>query len=263
MYDAFSADYDRFVNWEGRLRFELPWIESQLQAVGGAGSRLLDAACGTGWHAITLAQRGYLSAGADLSAAMIERARGNAAKEGATVNFEAAGFGALAWRFGAGGFDAVLCLGNSLPHVLSAAELEHALSDFAACLRPGGLLLLQNRNFDALALSRARWMEPQSYRQGEAEWLFLRFYDYDPDGLITFNILTLQREGDGAWQQQVSSTRLRPLPQAELLEALERAGFETPACYGSLGGELFEAGKSGNLVVVARRVRSILNAPSL
>ena len=25
-YDPFSADYDRFVNWEGRLAYELPFI---------------------------------------------------------------------------------------------------------------------------------------------------------------------------------------------------------------------------------------------
>ena len=77
MYDQFSSDYDRFVNWPNRLVVEMPFIERQLQAIAleAAGpARVLDAACGTGVHAIALAQRGYRVAGADLSAGMIERA---------------------------------------------------------------------------------------------------------------------------------------------------------------------------------------------
>jgi len=124
MYDDLSVDYDRFVNWEARLAAELSFIEEQLQAVDAHG--LQDAACGTGMHAIALAREGYEVTGTDLSAGMIERARVNAAKAGATVRFEVAGFTQLALHFlppGAGeeqgDFDALLCLGNSLPHLLT------------------------------------------------------------------------------------------------------------------------------------------------
>ena len=63
MYDSFSSDYDRFVNWPSRLEAELPFIQAQLDAAGAR--RVLDAACGTGRHAIALAERGYATAGAD------------------------------------------------------------------------------------------------------------------------------------------------------------------------------------------------------
>ena len=44
-YDAFSSEYDRFVNWDNRLAFELPFLERQLTALGGPrGLRVLDAA---------------------------------------------------------------------------------------------------------------------------------------------------------------------------------------------------------------------------
>jgi SAM-dependent methyltransferase len=254
VYDTFSSDYDRFVNWNARLAVELPWIEEQLQALQAPGQgavRILDAACGTGMHAIALAQRGYSAAGADLSPAMVERARQNAAAAGVTARFEAAGFGRLAQTFGKAAFEAVLCLGNSLPHVLSAGELAATLGDFAACLRPGGLLIVQNRNFDAVMSSRERWMEPQAYQEEAQEWIFLRFYDYDPDGLITFNILTLRRQGTGGWTQQATATRLRPLLQAELEAALRAAGFTFITSYGNMNGAPFEARTSGNLVVTA------------
>ncbi|HEY72379.1 MAG: hypothetical protein DRJ03_26015 [Chloroflexi bacterium] len=261
MYDDFSADYDRFVDWPARLPAELPFIEQQLQAVDA--SRVLDAACGTGMHAIALAQQGYEVTGTDLSAGMIERARVNADAANVDVRFEAAGFGELARRFAPGSFDALLCLGNSLPHLLTSADLAAALADFAACLRPGGLLLIQNRNFDAVLGQGERWMEPQSRREGGSEWLFLRFYDFEPDGVpsewpflrdgtLTFNLATLRREGTGNWSQQITSTQLRPLRQEDLTAALSETAFEDVVCYGDMTGAPFEANRSPNLVVTAR-----------
>ena len=251
MYDDFSEDYDRFVNWAGRLAYEMPFLELQL-AQYAPGVTVLDSACGTGMHAIALAQKGYAAVGADLSPRMVERARENARQAGVTVRFEAAGFGELAINFGQSRFDALLCLGNSLPHLLSEAELSRAMGDFAACLRPGGMLLIQNRNFDAVVKRRERWMEPQSFREGESEWLFLRFYDYDEDGLISFNIVNLRREGGQPWAQQVMTTRLRPLLQAETVRLLGKAGFHDIACYGDMSGAPFNPESSGNLIVVAR-----------
>ncbi len=250
MYDDFSSDYDRFMNWPARLAGEVPFVERELQAAGAR--RVLDAACGTGMHAVALAQRGYEVAGADLSAGMVERARANAAAVGVDARFEAAGFGALSGTFAPGGFDAVLCLGNSLPHLLTPADLSAALADFGACLRPGGLLLIQNRNFDAVLGRGERWMEPQPHREGESEWLFLRFYDFEPNGRLTFNLVTLRREGAGAWSQQTTSTRLWPLRQAELATALETT-FDDVVCYGDMVGADFCPKSSPNLVITARR----------
>ncbi len=278
MYDSFSSDYDCFVDWEARLPAELPFIERQLQAV--EASRVLDVACGTGMHTIALAQKGYETAGADLSVGMIERARANAAATGVDVRFEAAGFGGLARAFGMSrpeepglerlpsaassssaassgrrgvSLDALLCLGNSLPHLLTPADLKAALADFAACLRRGGLLLIQNRNFDAVMARGERWMEPQARREGAIEWLFLRFYDFQPDGTLTFNLATLRREEAGDWSQRVASTQLRPLLQAELVAALAEAGFAAAARYGDMSGAPFDPRVSPNLVITTRR----------
>lgn len=264
IYEAFSADYDRFVDWPARLAAEFPFIERELQAV--EARRVLDAACGTGMHALALAERGYEVVGADLSAGMIRRAQANATAVGREVRFEVIGLGNLSARID-GSFDALLCLGNSLPHVLTPEDLAVAVGDFAACLRPGGLLLIQNRNFDALLARHrrnpqsleARWMEPQSYVKGsqeEAEWLFLRFYDFELDGTLTFNLVTLRREGAGGWTQQVVTTKLWPWRRSELVTALEGVGFEEIVCWGDMQGARFDVECSPNLVVGARRARS-------
>ena len=250
LYDSLSKDYDRFVDWPSRLAFELPFLRRQLEAA--QAKRVLDAACGSGMHSIALAQDGYQVTGVDLSAGMIQQAKANAQAAGLDVAFVTAGFGNLAATAGAP-FDALLCLGNSLPHVLTRDELATTVTDMAAALRPGGLLLLQNRNFDAVLKRRERWLGPQSRQSGEREWLFVRFYEYEDDGTLTFHVLTLQREGNGRWQQGEDHTRLYPWRKKELVDVLAAAGFHGVTGYGDMTGEPFCPDASSDLVIVAQR----------
>jgi SAM-dependent methyltransferase len=256
-YDDFSGDYDRFVNWEERLSAEMPFLLEKLSAVAPEKNRpvhVLDAACGTGMHAIALAKAGNRASGADISTEMVRAAKENARAAQLNIEFKTAGFGMLAEAFTGSSsypFDSIICLGNSLPHLLSQQAILDGLVDVANCLRPGGLLLLQNRNFDAVMAEKNRWLGTQSQVDGSHEWLFLRFYDFDPDGLITFNIIRLHRDGSGNWTQQESVTRLFPLKQENLLHLLEKAGFHQISCFGQMGNETFDPAKSGNLVVTA------------
>jgi glycine/sarcosine N-methyltransferase len=247
LYDALAADYDRFVSWEGRLAYELPFLTRLFEE--HRVRNVLDAACGTGQHAIALAQRGYRVTGADLSAAMIERARENAAATETEVTFVVAGLGELA-SLGET-FDATICLGSSLPHLLTAEAVDAALVDFAAVLHPGGLLLIQNRNFDRVWSERERFMGPQSHRDGDQEWLFVRFYDFH-EKTITFNMIRLQRSG-GGWKQDVEATELRPIFRDELGTSLARAGFGRVAFYGDYQSLAFDPADSGDLIAVALR----------
>lgn len=253
LYDALADDYDRFVSWEGRLAHELPFIEALFR---GHGVRhVLDAACGTGHHAIALARRGYRVAGADLSSPMVERARQNAAAAGVEVAFAVAGFGALRLlRTPAGqatgeAFDAVLCLGNSLPHLVTPPALAAALADFAALLRPGGLLLIQNRNFDRVWAARERFMPLQSYPDEDGEWLFIRFYDFH-ESTVTFNMIRLRRTAEG-WTQDIQSTELRPIFRDDLAQALAAAGFAGITFYGGYDRSPFDTAHSADLIALA------------
>ncbi len=214
---------------------------------------MLDAATGTGMHAIALAKNGYTACGADISRGMIEHALRNAQAAKVQVRFEVAGFGNLAGTFGAGAFDAVLCLGNSLPHVLSHIELDSTLRDFGNCLKPGGMLIIQNRNFDAVVANHQRWMEPQSYAEAGKEWIFERFYDFDNDGLLTFNMVILKRQLGGQWKQSVVSSRMRPILKVELLLSLSESGFDCLSAFGDMTGAPYDHDLSPNLVMFCRK----------
>jgi glycine/sarcosine N-methyltransferase len=253
LYDALAADYDRFVNWEARLAHELPFLEGLFE--GDEVRRVLDAACGSGQHAIALARRGYQVVGADLSAAMIGRARENAATAGVDATFVVAGLGELDSMVRPTGsespFDALLCLGNSLPHLLTADAVTAALDDFTVVLRPGGLLVIQNRNLDRVWTRRERFMGPQAHSEDKGQWLFVRFYDFHPSTL-TFNMVRLVHTGDG-WVQDVEATELRPIFAGELAEGLRDAGFGQVQLYGGYDRSPFNPDDSGDLLVVARK----------
>ncbi len=241
-YDRLAAVYDVMNDWPARLAFELPWLEQTLAAQGT--QRVLDVACGTGQHVITLARHGYTTAGADASPAMIAEAQRNAAAAGVSATFAVSNLLDLDAHI-AGVFDAVLCLGNSLPHLLAQEQLVAALRQMHRRLVDRGLLILHNLNYDLRMQTRPRFFAAG----GDAHTLVWRFADYDTAGIV-FHTALFQWTGS-AWTVAVDSTRQRPLLVADLREALHQAGFGATALYGALDGRPFDVTASGDLVIVA------------
>ena len=249
LYDAFSEDYDRFVNWKARLEFEMPFFRALFDEYHVR--RVLDSACGTGQHALAFAREGYEVTATDLSKPMIERARENALAAGLAVHFYVLGFGELADAL-PGLYDALTCLGNSLPHLTTEAALGAALQDFARVLKPGGILVIQNRNFDRVLAQQERFMPPEVYRAGDREWIFMRFYDFEGE-LLRFNIVRLYRQGNSAWTSRIEHTQLRAWRAEALCGFIESTGFRIIKMLGSYRGEAFAPSTSGDLVLIAKR----------
>lgn len=248
-YDRLAIFFDVMTDWQGRLAYEMPFLTKLLAP---AGKRVLDAACGTGWHSIALAKAGYSVTGADISPVMIARAQENALRERSTARFVTSDFAGLP-EAGGTGYDAVLCLGNSLVHVLSEPDLERSLAGMAACVRPGGLLVLHNLNYDRRMLEKPRWFQVNSGQMEGQETLVWRFADYEADEMISFNIAVFQKGAEGRWTVQVQSTPQRPWQARDLERFVREAGFAEVALHGNLAGEPFTASASGDLVLVARK----------
>jgi SAM-dependent methyltransferase len=244
-YNRLAGAFDVMTDWQARLAHEMPFLREALDRHGARS--VLDTACGTGWHAIALGREGYRTAGCDASPAMIDQARANAAKAQVPARFEAADFSRM--DIFAETFDAVLCLGNSLPHLLSQAALTDALAHMRARLRPKGVLILHNLNYDLRVKKQPRFFAAS----GHADALVWRFADYGPE-LITFHTALFERKAQGektSWSVQVNSTLQRPLLENDLDEALIRAGFREIRHFGGLDGSAFDPEKSGDLVAVA------------
>ena len=253
-YDELGDDYDAMVSWEGRLAREEAFFRGIFEENGV--ERVLDAACGTGMHAVAFARQGRRSAGADLSPAMIAKAAENARTAGVSVEFRVAAFGELSQRF-PGRFDAVTCLGNSLPHLSDDASLSAALADFAALLTPPGVLVIQNRNYDRVLRERLRFMPLSSRAEGDEDTLFLRITDFragsqGAEESIDFTIVILKKRG-GSWSQSVRTTPLRAIRRATLERALAAAGFASVRIFGSYALAPFDAQGTGDLIAIAKK----------
>ena len=244
MYDSLAEVYDRFIDWPARLNRELPHLTAWL----GDAHRLADVACGTGRHAIALAERGYEVVGYDASGAALARA---AAEADGRVRFHQRLFGDLAGT-GEAPFDALLCLGNSLSHVLNAEALQAAVDDFAQLLRPGGKALIHLRNLPLAAVKGERWLPLRAETAADGtDWIFQRLYDFEPDGRIAFHFVVLHRPPGQPWQRRIERTHLRAWTQPELATAF--AAWSELAWAADLAGQQFEPAASGDLFLTATR----------
>jgi SAM-dependent methyltransferase len=247
-YDALAPMFDVMTDWDARLASEGPFLQLILEQAGA--KRVLDAACGSGGHVLWLARQGYEVTGADVSPVMIALARQKAAADGLGVPFVVSDLANLQT---ATIYDAVLCLGNSLPHLLTQDDLVAALRGMAGVLRTGGALVLQNLNYDLRWQGQPRWFMAQGGVLDGQEVLVWRFADYDaPAGRIAFHIALFRKDAPN-WQVEVHTTPHRPLFRADLLAALTEAGFIEPCTYGRMArpDEAFDVSRSGDLVVVA------------
>ncbi|MBI2619208.1 MAG: methyltransferase domain-containing protein [Ignavibacteriales bacterium] len=243
-YDALSYDYDTMTEFDRRFVRERPFFHMFVEKynIGSA----VDAGCGTGFHSLLLAQLGVRVTAVDISSAMLEQVRGHAKRMNLSVNIMQEEFQSLATSVREK-VDGVFCLGNSLAHLLSKKNLRLSISNFFKVLKPGGILFLQNLNYDRILKERERI---QSVKEVKGK-TFVRLYEYGKDD-ITFTIQTIERP-NGIPVQSQRSVRLRPLLREELFSLVAGAGFIDVKPFGSIALDNFDPAESKDLVLIARK----------
>lgn len=244
-YESLSALYDVMIDWPKRLASEGPALETWLRARGAR--RVLDVACGTGRHAAYLAEQGFDAVGADRDPAMVAEARKHSA-----VPFHA-------WPMDAESLpaiepvDAILCLGNSFPHLLHDEDALRALANFRALLNPGGAVLLQMKNLQRRVDQEDLSLPPLERLHEGRSLRFVRLYDRAaerPD-LLAFHLLTLDEASERILREE--TTWLRIYTHLRLDALCREAGFGEIDLASSLSGDAFDPGRSEDVVVTAFR----------
>ncbi|MDT3700392.1 MAG: class I SAM-dependent methyltransferase [Thermincola sp.] len=248
LFTDFAVDYERMINWPTRLQREAPFFRKVFADANAA--RVLDAACGTGHHAILFASWGLDVAAIDESEDMINKARQLAADDGRNVDFRTGGFneaGIFTQEF-----DVVTCIGNSLPHIKSEADLKQAFLSFHQVLRPGGFLVIQQRNYQRMIAREEKFMPLNTRIEDGKEFLYLRMTELGDD-LVTFNIVVLMKDETGNWSYRVESEKLRPWDAHDIETNLTATGFSINGIYGDYGFNSFDFQDSTDVVIVARK----------
>lgn len=112
---------------------------------------MLDAACGIGLDAVWLSRYGFDVTAGDGSAAMVAEARRRVRDAGLAVPIHRVEWSELPEHFAGREFDVVLCTGNSIAHAADADAMVAALRAFGAVVRPGGLVVLDTHDWEAMA----------------------------------------------------------------------------------------------------------------
>lgn len=125
-----------------RLELEttLHFLDQHLPPSGA----ILDAGGGPGRYTIELARRGYTMTLLDMTPANLTFARRQIKRVGVQARVSNVVEGTILdlTRFASGSFDAVVCLGGPLSHVLDAADRRRAIDELLRVVRPGGIVAL-------------------------------------------------------------------------------------------------------------------------
>ena len=244
-YDRIAGLYDLMIDWDRRLEREGAFFRKIFAERGVR--KVLDSAAAGGRHVRYLRGLGYESEGADFSGEMIAQCR--RADPDHTDSYFQSDFRELADKAN-GPYDAALCLGCSLPHLLQESDLKKALDNFAAILKPGGVFITQFVNFYRIKKQNDRIRPLNHVVRPEGEYFFLRVSDFLSEERMVIHLNVLIKRGM-EWELKTQSTTLRPVFPETYRQILGEAGFTDIKFYGDYAFSPFEADTSADLVVVA------------
>ncbi|MDY0339701.1 MAG: class I SAM-dependent methyltransferase [Coriobacteriia bacterium] len=269
-----EREYDELVNWEARLTREAPFFRRVFDT--HSVRSIADIGAGSARHSIMYRSWGLDVTAIDPGAEMLELARENAKRLGSDVRIVEGGFGEVAGIVGSK-VDAITCTGNALPHVRSIEGLRDALTDFAAALCPGGVLVLHYLNHDRLLEQRIRTMSPVFRETPAGDKFFMRLLDYTPSGDgILFDFVTLVRDAavrqaphtiqswpksleddpSGGWSLRSRRSLHFAMPVGVISAELERAGFNDIEILGDHEGRQLDVSVDESMIIVAVRAHT-------
>ncbi|GGX33254.1 class I SAM-dependent methyltransferase [Streptomyces noursei] len=129
--------------------------------------------------------------------------------------------GALAEAAPAGSVAAVVCMGDTLPHLPAKADVTELLGDVARALRPGGHFVATYRDLTVALHGTDRFLPVRS----SDDRLLTCFLEYVDDDTVLVHDLLHTRSATG-WEQRTSSYPKLRIPARWLVEQCGAAGLE-------------------------------------
>jgi glycine/sarcosine N-methyltransferase len=245
MFDDLTDVYEAMIDWPKRLAHEAPFYRRVFDQYGVRS--VIDAACGTGRHAALFHSWHLRVEGADISRAMIDRARSNFG--------EPPGLRWVVRSFDqpiapAEPFDAVVCVGNSLALAPDKATVQRAVGQMLAAVRSGGLIVVQMLNLWHLPDGPCVWQKCQRTMLPQGEVLITKgVHRSGRRGFV--ELLVSQLTGPVAMQSE--SLPLMGLETAELEAMARGAGAGQIEFFGGYQDQPYDCQESVDLVMVAEK----------
>jgi len=214
-YGVLAGMWPDFVGsrWEGPYgRF----VEDTLRRFGCL--TVLNAALGDGCDTINLLKLGFEVNSNEIDEGFVRIASGNAQKQGLRPEITRWDWRVLAENTPAATYDAVILLGNSLTHLFSREDRMKALKGFLHVLRPGGALIIDERNYQ-------RWLDGKEEMEGKA---LPKTTTYCGEKVVAFREKISGEAVTIRWAHEdgrAGTLDLYPFRKGEMLSELREAGF--------------------------------------
>lgn len=243
--------YDALIDWPKRLAHEGPFYREHFER--HAVRRVLDAACGSGRHALLFAEWGCTVVGADTNPDMLRLAAQRGGDDPA-VRWVERSFTDLVDAEPP--FDAAICVGNSLALAPDGVAVQSALRALVGAVQPGGLVIVHALNLFRLSDGPLTWQTARDVVvEGRAYTLVKGVHRVGDRGYVDFAAVPRSAANRDAAPEppMFESVPLLGLEAAVLRRYLEAAGARAVTCYGGYRGEAYDRERSVDLVVVAER----------
>ena len=211
-YGQFARIYNRYLAPE-QTAVNIDRLRRRLFPKIQAGASILDLCCGTGLLTRELLKRGYQAVGLDISEDMLSFARQNAPGarffQGDACNFEAGK-----------SFDAVICMSDSLNHMLYESDLERVFACVMDALKPGGLFAFDLNKPDKYT---TELFPSISFVEDDQVCIIRTVFD-EKSRIATF-VPTVFFQEDG-WQRFDAEILQKAHETETVLDLLKKAGFK-------------------------------------
>jgi ubiquinone/menaquinone biosynthesis C-methylase UbiE len=147
VFEKYAHEYDILTNAKAREKHHREEVRALIDRFHPTS--VLDAGCAMGLTAALFAREGVGAVGLDRSRSMIAEARRKYGHSGLSLKLVQGSFERLPRNLD-GRFDMVVCLANSITGVGTISNLRKSLSGFRRVLKPGGTLVLQALNYEAV-----------------------------------------------------------------------------------------------------------------
>jgi glycine/sarcosine N-methyltransferase len=234
-YDELAHDYewlfpDEAIGTAGTVGATSPGSKDILEEILKTlprGARVLDCACGIGADAIALARNGYSVTASDGSASMVAEARRRSRQFGAEVNITQSRWQELSERI-PGPFELILCLGNAMVHAETKSNMLSSLEGIKKVLSPGGILVVDSRNWELLYESRQRIITGSHVIERDGIRCSPFYIWTIPDDFskpCRAEIVFLFEGADSAITHRRYAIDFTPFRHADLVDAIQSAGL--------------------------------------
>ena len=224
-YDRWARYYDQI--YEGELDYdaECNFLKELFDKYGvPEGGKVLDLGCGTGGHAIRLAEMGYQVTGIDISQSMLDIAVQKAGS--LPVEFLQQDMRDLVIP---GQFDAVICMFGGFGHITELKDVKKTLAGISSVLLPGRPFIVDYWSIGGTRPGHTGWLRK---KKENLEIIRLDKSSFDSEtNLINMGLEFVVLRGKEVLDDFVVRMSARVYETGQLDDLVKEAGFEVKVSF--------------------------------